>query len=232
MSLFDIKNGTDMSNATYAAVAKPKLILIDDLLDHVDNREYQKERIDALVYNIKQDGLLQPIVITPSNELEGKYTILAGHHRVQAYKRLREIDDQDMYEAILSIVLPSMDETDKLKYVLTTNVNPELSFKEKEALLKTADHLYQKLIAIGKKPMGRKRDWLVNVTGLSQYFVRKFEGDPEKKKESPTLDDQAKKLIKQFEKQYAFLADYYAELDFETQQKIASWILDLESITR
>lgn len=41
-----------------------------------------------------------------------------------------------------------------------------------------------------------------------------------------------KKLIKQFEKQYAFLADYYAELDIEMQKKISSWIIDLEDVVR
>lgn len=232
MSLFNIKNGTDNNNETHAAVSKPKLILIDDLLDHVDNRRYQEERIEALVYNIQQDGLLQPIVITPNSEFDGKYTILAGHHRVQAYKRLQSEDESDQYEAILSVVLPPMDETNKLKYVLTTNANPELSAEEKETLLRTAKQLYRELVRNGEKPVGRERDWLVNVTGLSQYYIRKFEGDTKKEKKKPTMDEQAKKLIKQFEKQYAFLADYYAELDIEMQKKISSWIIDLEDVVR
>lgn len=238
-SLFGVKNGTDSSDTTYTAVSKPKLILIDDLLDHIDNRQYQEERIEALVYNIQQDGLLQPIVITPSSEVNGKYTILAGHHRVQAYKRLRLDDELDQYEAILSVVLPPMNDTEKLKHVLTTNSNPELNDEEKETLLKTAKRLYQELSSSGKKPVGRERDWLVNVTGLSQYYIRKFEGDVEekkgvekKKKEKPTLDEQASKIIKQFEKQYDFLIDNYHELDPEIQKKINSWIVDLDNSIR
>lgn len=234
-SLFDIKNGKDLGN-----VKEPteKRLLVDELIPHVENREYQQERMEALVYNISEQGLLQPIIVNIKSDT-GEKEILAGHHRVKAYQHLHYKTGSDDYLMIRSWVFNDLSEEEKLIVLLSTNPDYESGDDDKLKILNQAKTLYEKLVEQGKKPIGRQRDWLVNVTGLSQYYIRKFEGDVEekkgvekKKKDKPTLDEQAKKIIKQFEKQYDFLIDNYQELDPELQKKISSWIVDLDNSIR
>lgn len=234
-SLFEIKNGKDLGN-----VKEPteKRLLVDELIPHVENREYQQERIEALVYNISEQGLLQPIIVNIKSDT-GEKEILAGHHRVKAYQHLHYKTGSDDYLMIRSWVFNDLSEEEKLIVLLSTNPDYESGDDDKLKILNQAKTLYEKLVEQGKKPIGRQRDWLINVTGLSQYYIRKFEGDVEekkgvekKKKETPTLDEQANKIIKQFEKQYAFLIDNFNELDPEIQKKISSWIVDLDNSIR
>ena len=67
-----------------------KNILISELI----NNPYQpridmdKDQLKELALSIEQEGLLQPIIVTPNNE--GTYYIVAGHRRTEAHKLLNK----------------------------------------------------------------------------------------------------------------------------------------------
>lgn len=60
------------------------------LADLIDNPfqpriDINVQSLNELISSIEQNGLLQPIVVTEKNE-DGKYIIIAGHRRFEAYK--------------------------------------------------------------------------------------------------------------------------------------------------
>ncbi len=62
-----------------------------DLLDanpYQPRAEIDEAKLGELAASIKQSGLLQPIAVRPS--ASGRYTIIAGHRRVAAFRKLRE----------------------------------------------------------------------------------------------------------------------------------------------
>jgi len=86
-----------------------------NLADLIDNPfqpriDINIQSLNELISSIEQNGLLQPIVVTEKNE-NGKYTIIAGHRRFEAYKimgksaikatKLENITDKEL--AILSL---------------------------------------------------------------------------------------------------------------------------------
>lgn len=77
----------------------PKQITIDGSETHADIEisklihnpfqpriEMDSNELSELVQSIEKNGLLQPILVTPNHN--GKYTILAGHRRAEAFKIL------------------------------------------------------------------------------------------------------------------------------------------------
>ena len=62
-------------------------MLVDQLRPHPKNIRHEVIPTDELVASIKQDGILQPLVVSPHPTLEGDYTLIAGHHRLAAAKK-------------------------------------------------------------------------------------------------------------------------------------------------
>jgi ParB/RepB/Spo0J family partition protein len=57
------------------------------LLDHrLHFNFYLQSHLEGLVSSIREAGLLEPIVVTPT---EGAYRILSGHYRIRAVRRLK-----------------------------------------------------------------------------------------------------------------------------------------------
>lgn len=50
-------------------------------------RSYDEESLKSLAENIRELGLLVPIIVRPDNEKDGHYEILAGHNRVEACRK-------------------------------------------------------------------------------------------------------------------------------------------------
>jgi len=60
----------------------------DKLIDHPAHIGfYVQSNLEGLVYSIRQTGLLEPIVVSPTDD--GGYLILSGHYRIRAVRRLR-----------------------------------------------------------------------------------------------------------------------------------------------
>lgn len=71
-------------------------------------RQFDKEKIDTLANSIKENGLIQPIIVTPSKN--GMYKIVAGERRWRASKKagikeipavIREYSDEKIAEIAL-----------------------------------------------------------------------------------------------------------------------------------
>lgn len=62
-------------------------MLVDKLRPHPKNIRHEVTPSDELVSSIKQQGVLQPLVVAPHPTLDGDYTVIAGHHRLAAAKR-------------------------------------------------------------------------------------------------------------------------------------------------
>lgn len=91
-SLFDDNNIIDeiVENTEKKDITQIKLSLIEPNKNQ-PRKSFDKEKIDALAKSIKENGLIQPIIITPSKN--GMYKIVAGERRWRAAKKagLKEI---------------------------------------------------------------------------------------------------------------------------------------------
>jgi len=131
-------------------------------------KEFDKDKLDELAQSIKENGLLEPIVVTPRN---GKYMIVAGERRWRAHliasleyaeANIIEADDAKVEElALLENIqrqdLNVMEEARAYKSLLDRNTIEELSKKlgikvpviEKRIALLNLTSDYQKLTASG-----------------------------------------------------------------------------------
>jgi ParB family chromosome partitioning protein len=66
-------------------------IPIDDLVPHVKNVRRHLGDLTELSASIKQQGILQPLVVAPHPSLAYKYVIIAGHRRHAAAKKARQL---------------------------------------------------------------------------------------------------------------------------------------------
>lgn len=60
---------------------------------HPNNREINREKVEELAESILKDGLGQAILVRPM--IDGRYQIIAGHHRWEAFKLLHERYPED-----------------------------------------------------------------------------------------------------------------------------------------
>lgn len=89
------------------------LELLKPFKDHPFN-PYEGKQLEDLAYSIKQNGVMQPIHIRPTDK--GKYEILAGHNRVEASKKAN-------LETIPSIIHKDMSDEDAAIFVVESNFN-------------------------------------------------------------------------------------------------------------
>lgn len=68
---------------------------------------YDELKMEELTAGIRQDGLLQPVVVRPSPTAPGRFQLLAGHRRVRAFRRLLERSDakeEQRFRAIPALI--------------------------------------------------------------------------------------------------------------------------------
>lgn len=99
MGKFDIGSFAASLNETVSKLdthAKPQLQYIDlDLLDAHEANFYAVDvsKLDTLADSIAMDGLQQPLVVTPGQD--GRYTVISGHRRRAALRKLVEEDGRE-----------------------------------------------------------------------------------------------------------------------------------------
>lgn len=116
-----------------------RIIPLESLVGHEKNRELDQEKIKAYAESILINGLLQDPVVKPKGD--GTYTILSGHHRIEACRRLQEMDRQ---YAQVRCKLLDVDDLDAELALLDSNIetNPlspydmMLALGRKEEILK------------------------------------------------------------------------------------------------
>lgn len=113
-------------NATADAVQDPErnnmrleTVPIAQLHDHPDNDySMDQDALDELMESIRRDGLAQPPLV---REHEGSYQIVAGHRRVECYRRLAQ-EDPETYSAIQVNVLENCSDERALVLLDVTNL--------------------------------------------------------------------------------------------------------------
>ena len=97
MAKFDIGSFAASLNETVSKLdtnAEPQLRYVDiDLLDANETNFYDVSKLDTLADSIAMDGLQQPIVVQAGEG--GRYTVLSGHRRRAAIRKLVEEDGRE-----------------------------------------------------------------------------------------------------------------------------------------
>lgn len=132
--------------------------------------------IDELAVNIDEGGLLQPLIVMKKN---GEYVIHSGHRRYEAIKRLFDQGKTISYMGkqfdfeIPCIVYntPFENDVDEQISLMRSNSYRHYTKEEREAVVKEAHRLYEQLPE-DKKPSGREREWITNLTGISDGLVK------------------------------------------------------------
>lgn len=97
MAKFDIGNFAASLNETVSKLdtsAEPQLQYIDiEQLDAHEANFYEVSNLDTLADSIAMDGLQQPLVVTAGEN--GRYTVLSGHRRRAAIRKLVEEDGRE-----------------------------------------------------------------------------------------------------------------------------------------
>lgn len=101
------------------AVMRMEQVPLDQLFEHPANDYPVNEReLDDLADSIRRDGLAQlPLV----REVEGGYQIIAGHRRVESYRRLA-VEDANTYGTMPVNVLSDCDDERALVLLEVTNL--------------------------------------------------------------------------------------------------------------
>lgn len=135
--LFQANRQSDPDTGTnYQIIEKDEVrsLAIDALIPSEINRELDNDFVTELANNIRMNGLMQYPVVKPIGD--GTFTILAGHHRIAACKKLKEADGS--YQTVRCLIKRS-DDIDSELLLLDTNLQ-----------INTLS-VYDKVMAIGRK---------------------------------------------------------------------------------
>lgn len=163
-------------------------IFIDDLIDNPYNkdREISQDSIDAMVASILSEGLMQPIIVTKTED--GKYRKISGHLRTKAISEIfkqnktYKFAGKTMYNTVPCIIKEYDSDIMEQIAVLAGNVRNDDSKKEKIRRTIEAHKLYLMCIEKGIKIVN-KLDWLSSVTGYPRRSLIRYlnEGSLEEK---------------------------------------------------
>jgi len=147
--------------------SKIETIKIDTLLEnpYQPRIEINEDELEELASSIKEQGLLQPIIVTPK---EDSYIIIAGHRRVAAHKLLNK-------QEIKAIVLKNLSDKDLISYAITENLQRKnLDIIETAIALKQYKEEFNKSFEDIAKELGKAKSYivyLVNVLKLPQEII-------------------------------------------------------------
>ena len=137
-----------------------------------DDDKKAKLAIDILAENIKQHGLLSPIIVyrfsVPGNT-QIEYGIIAGNRRFKAYQMLAQTENK--YLKIPAIIRKIQHEEEKKYIQLSENISRKDLTEEEKAV--EVYKLYQKL---QKEAEGNKTGYgtLAQKIGISRSYVKKL----------------------------------------------------------
>lgn len=224
--------GELLSQSSRESYQKVKIVNVyyKDLVENDKNQEYSQEEIVGLAQNIKEVGLLHPLIVSDLNN--GKYLIISGHRRFNAHKHLVETDQLETYEDIPCRILSFEDELEELDALISSNSYRQLEVKDKIEITKKARDLFGALEQAGQRPQGLMRDWIASRTGFSARSVQDYlteldqielQGEEVEDVATPIYSNKKKKdkpfdLEKEglaLEKQFAKILNYSLEHQFE-----------------
>lgn len=150
------------------------LIPLDDLLPNPKNPYplLDEEAMQKLMDSIEDAGLLEPVSAYPMDD--GKYMLVSGHNRREAYRRLRaERDDGSFCWDKMPCVIAEKPDSEAAERIILVEANrqrvktPKILTMEME----TIGDAYYELVQTGQKPPGRKRDWIAKQMDITSARV-------------------------------------------------------------
>ena len=132
-------------------------VSINDLIRNKfqPRKNFNKESLDELTNAIKEQGVIQPIVVRPSKSPEGKYEIIAGERRWLASQNAGLHD--------VPVVVLDVDDVKSLEFAIVENVqrqdlNPIEEARGYQSLIDEFNYNQDKL----SKFIGKSRSYIAN----------------------------------------------------------------------
>jgi len=132
-------------------------VLIKDLTRNKfqPRRQFAKESLEELTNSIKEQGVIQPIVVRPNKSFEGKYEIIAGERRWLAAQ------NAGLHE--IPVVILNVDDVKSLEFAIVENVqrqdlNPIEEARGYQRLVEDFNYNQEKL----SKFIGKSRSYIAN----------------------------------------------------------------------
>ena len=132
-------------------------VLIKDLTRNKfqPRRQFAKESLEELTNSIKEQGVIQPIVVRPNKSSEGKYEIIAGERRWLAAQ------NAGLHE--IPVVILNVDDVKSLEFAIVENVqrqdlNPIEEARGYQRLIEDFNYNQEKL----SKFIGKSRSYIAN----------------------------------------------------------------------
>ena len=195
-------------------------------------KNFNKESLEELSNSIKEQGVIQPIVVRPSKSIEGKYEIVAGERRWLASQ------NAGLHE--VPIVVLNVDDVKSLEFAIVENVqrqdlNPIEEARGYQRLVDEFNYNQDKLSNF----IGKSRSYIANslrLLALPEAILQMVEqgsltaGHARSLIGLPNSVDIAKKIIqkKLSVRQAEVLARQFRNKKFKLIQKKDPNILDLQ----
>ena len=118
-------------------------------------KQFNKESLEDLTNSIKERGVIQPIIVRPSNSQEGKYEIIAGERRWLASQ------NAGLHE--VPVVILNVDDVKSLEFALVENVQRQdlNSIEEARGYQKLVDDFEYNQEKLSKF-IGKSRSYIAN----------------------------------------------------------------------
>ena len=137
-------------------VEKNKVLIKDIIRNKFQPRKnFTKESLDELTSSIKQQGVIQPIVVRPDKSNQGKYEIIAGERRWLASQ------NAGLHE--VPVVILDVDDVKSLEFAIVENVqrqdlNPIEEARGYQRLIDDFNYNQEKLSEF----IGKSRSYIAN----------------------------------------------------------------------
>ena len=132
-------------------------VLIKDLVRNKfqPRKNFNKESLEELANSIKEQGVIQPIIVRPDKTSEGKYEIIAGERRWLASQ------NAGLHE--IPVVILNVDDVKSLEFAIVENVqrqdlNPIEEARGYQRLINDFNYDQEKL----SKFIGKSRSYIAN----------------------------------------------------------------------
>lgn len=147
--------------------ADPQLQYIDiDQLDAHEANFYDVSNLDTLADSIAMDGLQQPIVVTAGED--GRYTVLSGHRRRAAIRKLVEEDGREDLRRVPCLVKAYQSQAlAELQLIMANSTARVLTSAEVMHQAKRMEELLYQLKEEGYSFPGRMRDQVAEACQVS-----------------------------------------------------------------
>ena len=195
-------------------------------------KHFSKESLEELTNSIKEQGVIQPIVVRPDKSYEGKYEIVAGERRWLASQ------NAGLHE--VPVVILNIDDVKSLEFAIVENVqrqdlNPIEEARGYQRLVDDFNYNQDKL----SKFIGKSRSYIANslrLLGLPEEVLKTVEIGDLSAGHARTLiglnnsTELAKKIIqkKLSVRQSEVLVRQFRDKKFKLISKKDSNILDLQ----